>query len=620
MSRSPSNSPRKKGLSVPGLFHSGSVPSLQTPERPSSPRYSPLTGRRAGLLLRRKEEGRSDGEAGDGDLKALYVPPERPKHFSKVLQQIRERARMPSGAGRHRKKPPEVQAASSATAQETSPRSRTLSSQGGALSSSGGSSELTRGRSNTALSITDEETAELDSLDGLIHDKENLDEVDAQVVDSEKIAHAIARLKRKIDKTKEQIRQLQEERDESVKEYLESTEVAPKQKVKTNFERKNQKTNATISQLQRKLQKYHKALVDLEENGTISSSHIAREVFKGVKDGVIGAVTKPLEIANLIKNRFGSSENVSTGIPTAQGNRTDGYEDDQGNPSTGDDGERITGSDSDNKNYHNPNLSPRYNSDDDSSSVASATHASIPPQHTSPRTSLPPSPPTSYEHDVMDLRETQAQLVNTVESMKDQMELLARSLQEQRFKSEHLQCQLNDLTSQWNDLTELHQNEMLSLKQELERAEERMECVEYRLSERAGEMEEALDSYVTRISKVEAVQQQNQQMVGALDEYLEQSVHAKALLSKFLSVVLAVLAIVLILFTTLARIIVPFTRTRGRAFMTSLVVIAIAVLWRYQDSDTVVAMTTYIEHLLAPVKKRLSGFSLFSSFFRDEPS
>lgn len=65
-----------------------------------------------------------------------------------------------------------------------------------------------------------------------------------------------------------------------------------------------------------------------------------------------------------------------------------------------------------------------------------------------------------------------------------------------------------------------------------------------------------------QISKVETVQQQNQQMVGALDEYLEQSVQAKALLSKFLSVVLAVLALILIIFTSIGRLIIPFTRTR----------------------------------------------------------
>ena len=41
---------------------------------------------------------------------------------------------------------------------------------------------------------------------------------------------------------------------------------------------------------------------------------------------------------------------------------------------------------------------------------------------------------------------------------------------------------------------------MLSLKQELERAEERIELVEYRSAERAGEIEEALDTHVTRVS------------------------------------------------------------------------------------------------------------------------
>ena len=43
---------------------------------------------------------------------------------------------------------------------------------------------------------------------------------------------------------------------------------------------------------------------------------------------------------------------------------------------------------------------------------------------------------------------------------------------------------------------------MITVKQELERAEERIELVEYRSAERASEIEEALDSYVTRVSVV----------------------------------------------------------------------------------------------------------------------
>ena len=43
--------------------------------------------------------------------------------------------------------------------------------------------------------------------------------------------------------------------------------------------------------------------------------------------------------------------------------------------------------------------------------------------------------------------------------------------------------------------------QMMSLKQELERAEERIELVEYRSAERASEIEEALDAHVTRVRR-----------------------------------------------------------------------------------------------------------------------
>ena len=40
---------------------------------------------------------------------------------------------------------------------------------------------------------------------------------------------------------------------------------------------------------------------------------------------------------------------------------------------------------------------------------------------------------------------------------------------------------------------------MITVKQELERAEERIELVEYRSAERASEIEEGLESYVTKV-------------------------------------------------------------------------------------------------------------------------
>jgi len=120
----------------------------------------------------------------------------------------------------------------------------------------------------------------------------------------------------------------------------------------------------------------------------------------------------------------------------------------------------------------------------------------------SPRHSLPPSPPTSYEQDIIELRETNSRLQDLIDNLRRQLDFVAESLQEERCNSEQLRDILNTITTEWNDVSELRQNEMITVKQELERAEERIELVEYRSAERASEIEEALDSYVTRVRQV----------------------------------------------------------------------------------------------------------------------
>lgn len=598
---------RRKGLYVQ-LPHrtprslNGSATSLSSLDTTPAGSHSPSSPRNSKSFViqrffgRNKENhgthsGKDDSESEDTIIKTrLNVPIERQKQFSKVLAEIRERA-MPSSLGRRRSKTHDQQSTDSRNSgdSDSGGRARGVTS----VSSSGGgaSSDLmTRGRSATTLSLNDDDSADVDSLDGTFssHEKDGTDEVDAQI-DSEKQRQRIDHLKYKIKKTKDQIRQLQDERDEYVKEYLKCTE-GGSQKSKAVFEKKNQKTNSHVVQLQKKLEKYHNALVELEHNGTAPSGHIAKDVFKGVKenirgisggvrDGVKGAVTKPLEIIK--HRRFGSAENVST-TASSPGSKIDGLEEEPNSP-LGDD---SLGGDS--------NLSPaRYNSDDDSSSVASATHISIHVPGNSPRHSLPPSPPSSYEQDIVELRDTNARLQEQIDNLKRQLDFVAESLQEERCNSEQLRDLLNSITTEWNDVSELRQNEMIALKQELERAEERIELVEYRSAERASDIEEGLDSYVTRVLKIEALQQQNQNMIG-LDDYLDQSAQAKALLSKFLTMVLAILQIILIICTTLARIVIPFTRTRFRVMLTSVIILIVAVLWRYQESDNVRLVTDYV--------------------------
>ncbi|XP_068735076.1 transmembrane and coiled-coil domain protein 3-like isoform X1 [Montipora capricornis] len=579
---------------------------------PSSPRGTKSFGLQLLHVLGRNKEnhgthsGKEDSEAEDSGRNQGSVPIDKhKKQFSQVLAEIRERA-MPSSLGRRRSKTHEAQSADNRNRAESDsgvrPRGPSIVSM---------PDQLPRGRSGTGLSLNEaDDSADVDSLDGTLssHEKGSTDEVDGQIIDSEKQRQRVEYLNYKIKKTKDQIRQLQEERDEYVKEYLESTEGSHKSdKSKALFEKKNQKTNSLVAQLQKKLEKYHANRMELEMNGSAPSGHIAKEVFKGVKenirgisggvrDGVKGAVTRPLEIIK--HRRFGSAENVST-TTSSPGSKIDGLEEEPSSSGIGDDSL-----------FRESNLSPaRYNSDDDSSSVASVTHINVAVAGNSPRVSLPPSPPSSYEQDILELRDTNARLQEQIENLKRQLDFVAESLQEERCNSEQLRDLLNSITTEWNDVSELRQNEMIAVKQELERAEERIELVEYRSAERASEIEEGLDSYVTRVLKIEALQQQNQNMMG-LDDYLDQSAQAKALLSKFLTMVLAILQILLIICTTLARIVIPFTRTRFRVIGTSVVILFIAILWRYQDSDHVRLVTDYVTGQFENMRDRFESKGL----------
>lgn len=585
---------------------SAQVVSAQSPPSPRG--IKPFGIQLLQRLGRNKENhgthsGKEDSEGEDHARSQPNVTIEKhKKQFSQVLAEITERA-MSSSLGRRRSKTQEAQTADHRNSADNDSNVRPRGS-----SSVSMPDQLPRGRSGTTLSLNEQEdSADVDSLDGTFssHEKECTDEVDGQLIDSEKQRQRLEHLNFKIKKTKDQIRQLQDERDEYVKEYLESTEGSHKSK--TLFEKKNQKTNTQVAQLQKKLEKYHANRMELEVNGAAPSGHLAKEVLKGVKenirgisggvrDGVKGAVTKPLEIIK--HRRFGSAENVST-TASSPGSKTDGLEEDSTSGLIGED--NLAGE---------TNLSStKYNSDDDSSSVASVTHMSAVAGGSSPRVSQPPSPPSSYDQDIIELRGTNARLQEEIDNLKNQLDLVAKSLQEERCNSEQLRDLLSTITTEWNDVSELRQNEMIAVKQELERAEERIELVEYRSAERASEIEEGLDSYVTRILKIEALQQQNQNMIG-LDDYLDQSAQAKALLSKFLTMVLAILQIILIICTTLARIVIPFTRTRFRMIITSMVILFIAVLWRYQESDNVRFVTEYVNGQFVKIGDRFKSKGL----------
>uniref|UniRef100_A0A3Q4BZG2 Uncharacterized protein n=1 Tax=Mola mola TaxID=94237 RepID=A0A3Q4BZG2_MOLML len=420
--------------------------------------------------------------------------------------------------------------------------------------------------------------------------------------DPQRTKQAIAQLQQKILKLTEQIKIEQTARDDNVAEYLKLANNADKQqstRIKQVFEKKNQKSAQTIQQLQRKLEHYHRKLREVEHNGIPRQpKDVLRDMQQGLKDvgakvtglssfsqathSAAGAVvSKPREIASLIRNKFGSADN----IPSLK----DSLDDPSVEEGVTGAGGRSLGSAG-----HHLQASPKYGSEDDCSSATSGSAGA------NSTTGAPGGPPSSKGNtlersqsssldmllqEVQELREGQARLEEILDGLKSHYQrdytLVMQGLQEERFRCERLEEQLNDLT-------ELHQNEILNLKQELASMEEK---IAYQSYERARDIQEALEACQTRISKME-LQQQQQQVVQL--EGLENAT-ARTLLGKLINVLLALMAVILVFVSTVANCVVPLMKTRSRSLSTLLLILLLAFLWRNWD-----ALSGYTHRALQP--------------------
>ncbi|KAK7916679.1 hypothetical protein WMY93_012440 [Mugilogobius chulae] len=410
---------------------------------------------------------------------------------------------------------------------------------------------------------------------------------------------ALEHLQQKILKVTEQIRVEQEARDDNVAEYLKLAHNADKQqasRIKQVFEKKNQKSAQTIAQLHKKLEHYHKKLKEIEQNGPARQpKDVLRDMQQGLKDvganvragisgfgggvveGVKGGVSalthtavvsKPREFASLIRNKFGSADNIA--------HLKDTLEDGVG---------ALSGS-------ATLVSSPKYGSDDECSSATSGSAAGsnsggagggggiLGPAMGSPRLDghhhhhhHMHSSWESLLEGLQEIKAGQAHMEDAIEDMKGQLQndysYMTQCLQEERYRYERLEEQLNDLT-------ELHQNEMTNLKQELASMEEK---VAYQSYERARDIQEAVESCLTRITKLE-LQQQQQQVVQL--EGVENA-NARALLGKLINVILALMAVLLVFVSTLANFITPLMKTRARVGATVLFTLLLFVLWKQWD-------------------------------------
>ncbi|XP_029105766.1 transmembrane and coiled-coil domains protein 2-like isoform X2 [Scleropages formosus] len=405
--------------------------------------------------------------------------------------------------------------------------------------------------------------------------------------DPQRTRAAVQHLQQKVLKVTEQIRVEQEARDGHVAEYLKLAHNADKQqaaRIKQVFEKKNQKSAQTIAHLHKKLEHYHKKLKEIEQNGpTRQPKDVLRDMQQGLKDvganvragisgfgggvveGVKGGVSalshtavvsKPREFASLIRNKFGSADNIAQLKDTLDDSRAE----DAPRPLSG--SATLVSS-------------PKYGSEDDCSSATSGSAAGSPagPAMGSPRAHVMDSSWDTLLEELRDIKAGQEHLEDAMEDMKTQLQrdysYMTQWLQEERYRYERLEEQLNDLT-------ELHQNEMSNLKQELASMEEK---VAYQSYERARDVQEAVESCLTRITKLE-LQQQQQQVVQL--EGVENG-GARALLGKLINVILALMAVLLVFVSTMASFITPLMKSRERVAASVLLALLLVSLWKHWD-------------------------------------
>ncbi|XP_022062332.1 transmembrane and coiled-coil domain protein 3-like [Acanthochromis polyacanthus] len=424
-------------------------------------------------------------------------------------------------------------------------------------------------------------------------------------------------LQQKILKVTEQLKIEQTARDENVAEYLKLVNSADKQQVgriKQVFEKKNQKSAQNIAQMQKKLEQYHRKIKDSEfhhnlsphppavKHSTIpresprellrdmtgSGRHPTMDKIKTIGPGVSLSppffFSKPREFANLIRNKFGSADNIAhlkTTLDTSPPLPTDST------------GKGLSSSTS-------MVGKPKYPSDDEcssgSASISADSNGNPAGGGASAGQVQGPSPGQEQQaggdsqsrlalrlEEVREIKEAQSQLEEDIEELKAQFKrdygIISQTLQEERYRYERLEDQLNDLT-------ELHQHEMVNLKQELASIEER---VTYQAHERARDIQEALESCQTRVSKLELQQQQQQQTVQL------ETRDARVLLGKSINIMLAIITVILVCVSTAAKFAAPLMRSRHHVIATFLGLCFLTIFWKNWDR-----LQYAIDRLLVP--------------------
>lgn len=426
--------------------------------------------------------------------------------------------------------------------------------------------------------------------------------------DPAKTKEAIEKYKRKIEKIKMEIQREQVVKEDHVKEYLDLSNKARNideskvKNIKLVFEKNNQVSAQKIASLQIKLEKYQTDVRRVEQHGT--STHRAakdmlKDVGQGIKDfggSVVGnirtattLVSKPRDHHNSSKSKSGSADNLhmmGTNSHNSQSLPPMSYQDNGKNDRNSDSPVSPTGSTTLPANFK---LNPINGADYDTQGgeVNSTSEASFQLARDSPHaSSASPHFIQAFNQQALDPllqklntnADSLDQVVKEIENLRSMMNDYQEDVMAVRsyIEEDRTMDRYERLEEHLNDFVELTQNELTNLKHEISNMEEK---IDYQLEERTRDLQEALENANTRITKME-LQNQHQQLISM--EGVD-SANAKVLLTKFINVLLAFLAVLLVFASSVSNIVGPILNSRWKAVTVAVLIfafIATSGFWR----------------------------------------
>ncbi|CAJ0938270.1 unnamed protein product, partial [Mesorhabditis belari] len=415
-----------------------------------------------------------------------------------------------------------------------------------------------------------------------------------------------ARLEEKIEAIKLKISKLNLNCEADVENFLEMSRAAEMSRgianpqmarIKQHFEKNNKRNTQDLESLQKKLAIYEQRLRELDSGNVLETSsrsgNIVSSVERGIKKtgatmkGLTGQViSAPLDLAHIIRSSFGSADNIN---------------DETGGETSTNVGQSVFYARSENAAASTSSAQPA------STAAASNKSSTLPPglrMPTSPTHSNKPmsnyqtpethlySAKSARDFDALSngsreehldslLKETIAELRLTKEAnshltkqfqelaefVQKELKFFEKSQQEDRFRFQKLEDQLNETI-------DLHQAEVNVVRQELSNIANRLD---YQYNDRFKKVEETMETTQNHMQRMEHTFKES------LDLRLQGTAWWNAMLLGGANVLVEILKLLLFLIAIVLDFFKPFTGTRTRTGLLITIIIASIILIQNVD-------------------------------------